>query len=126
MKTVPSPRRLCRANQAAVLILPSLLVVATPCRAQQLVPGIHGFSYGTSHGSTRFYRQESRSEANGLLQVLTTNATPLSPEGGRFEISNPRDGFAVIQVGKSASAADGQVTVGGSIFSGFSYSVFSN
>jgi hypothetical protein len=126
MKTVPSLRRSCSANRAAALILPSLLLVATPCRAQQLVPGIHGFSYGTSHGRSSFYRQESRSEASGLLQVLTTNAIPLSPEDGRFEISNPREGFAVIQVGKSESAADGQTTVGGSTFSGFSYSVFSN
>jgi len=111
---------------AAALLLVAAFPGARPTRAQQLVPGAQGFSFGTSTGRSTFYRQEIRSEAQGLVQLLSTNATPLSPEGGSFTITNPRDSFAVIQVRQNESTADGQTSVGGSSFSGFSYSVFSN
>lgn len=112
--------------RATVLLLTAALLGASPTRGQQLVPGAQGFSFGTSAGRSTFYRQANRSEAHGLVQLLSTNATPLSPEGGSFTITNPRDGFAVIQVRQNESAAYGQTSVGSSSFSGFSYSVFSN
>lgn len=124
--TTRPPRPRPRANLAAALLLPAALLGANPLLAQVLVPGSQGFSYGTSRGSTSFSRQESRSEAHVLLQVLTTNATPVSAEGDRFTIDNPRGGFAVIQERHSESASDGQTTIGGAVFSGSSYSVFSN
>jgi hypothetical protein len=130
-----SPPRLPRhprATLAAALFSPAALLLAAALRgvnavqAQQLVPSAQGFSYGTSSGSSNFYRQESRSEAHVLLQQLTTNTTPVSADGGSFSVDNSRAGFAVIQVRQSESATDGQTTVGGAAFFGSSYSVFSN
>jgi hypothetical protein len=121
-----------RAILAAALLFPAALPLAAALlsvnavQAQQLLPSAQGFSYGTSSGSSSYYRQESRSEAHVLLQQLTTNATPVSADGGSFSIDNPRAGFAVIQVRQSESASDGQTTVGGAAFFGSSYSVFSN
>lgn len=104
------------------LLLPILGPLAS-AQAQQQVPGPHGFSYGTSSGSSSFYRQESRAEANVLLQTLTINT---NPAGANFTINNPQLGFSVIREQQSQSAADSQTTTGGTSISGTSCSVFTN
>ncbi|MCS5690757.1 hypothetical protein NZK33_02010 [Cyanobium sp. FGCU-6] len=105
-----------------VLLLP-LFGPLTSAQAQVQVPGPHGFSYGTTSGHTSFSRQESRAEANVLLQTLTINTTPA---GANFTINNPLLGFSVIREQQSQSAADSQTTTGGGSISGTSYSVFTN
>jgi hypothetical protein len=108
---------------AAALFLSSAVLPTTSGQAQQLVPSANGFSYGTSSGNSSFYRQESRSEANMLIQVLTTNVVPV---GDGYSIVDPNKSFAVNEQRLKESAADRQITVGGATFSGSSYSVFSN
>lgn len=121
------PQRLPRLHPgkilAATLFLSSAGLPTPSGQAQQLVPSANGFSYGTSSGSSSFYRQESRSEANMLIQVLTTNVVPV---GDGYSIVDPNNSFAVNEQRLSNSAADSQITVGGTTFSGSSYSVFSN
>ncbi|MEB3276094.1 MAG: hypothetical protein VKM92_03915 [Cyanobacteriota bacterium] len=95
-------------------------------RAQQLVPTSNGFTFGSTTGSTSFYRQESRSEATVLQQVLTLNAAPQGPGAEGYVIINPRETFSVVDERQSQSAGDSQVTVGGSMLSGTNFSVFSN
>jgi hypothetical protein len=108
---------------AAALFLSSPLLPTTSGQAQQLVPSANGFSYGTSSGTSSFYRHETRSEANTLIQVLSTNVVPV---GNGYSIVDPEKSFAVNEQRIRESAADRQITVGGASFSGSSYSVFSN
>lgn len=115
----PHPGRIL----AAALFLSTTLLATTTGQAQQLVPSANGFSYGTSSGNSSFYRQESRSEANMLIQVLTTNVVPM---GDGYSIVDPSKSFAVNEQRRKESATDSQITVGGAAFSGSSYSVFSN
>lgn len=115
--------------------------VVPPARAQQL-PSAHGFSFGTSSGSSTFSRQLSRSEAGQQQQVLLLNAAPLPPgtpgaagmaaegprntEAQRYTIVDPQLPFSVIESTPSRAVSDTQSTVGGTTIRGLSFSVFSN
>lgn len=111
---------------------PMLLLVLIPlattaaAHGQQLVPSSNGFSYGTSSGISSFYRQENRSSASVLQQVLTMNVSPLEPGSELFRIDSPLKSFSVIEVRQNQSAGDSQTTVGVSLITGNNFSVFSN
>jgi hypothetical protein len=90
------------------------------------VPTSNGFSIGTSSGRTSFYRQESKSEANVLLQQIQTNVSPVTgaSQGSSYTIENPLDAFSLVNERQSQSAGDSTTSIGGAAFTGFNFSVF--
>lgn len=106
------------------LLLTALFAPAA--EAQQLVITSHGISFGTSAGSTSVYRQESRSEANVLRQVLTLNASPLQPGSTLYRIDDPSNDFAVKDVLNSQAASETRTSANRSFQRGISFSVFTN
>lgn len=104
-----------------------LLALSAPAaEAQQLVITNHGFSFGSSTGSISVHRQESRSEANVLRQVLTLNASPLQLGGPLYRIDDPSNDFAVTDVLNSQAATETRTSINRGVQRGFSFSVFTN
>lgn len=117
------PPRIRRQAWWLLTLLPWLGATAS---AQQLVPGSQGFTYGTTSGTSSFYRQQSRSEASVIQQVLLLNAAPLAPGSDRYSITNPAEAFSVVDERQSQSAGDSETTTGRTSVSGSNFSVFSN
>mgnify|MGYP007096404465 CR=1 FL=1 len=117
-------RFLSLAFTAGLFIVPLL---SLPARPQQVVPTSNGFSIGTSSGRTSFYRQESRSESNALLQQIKTNVSPAALDAKNnptYTITNPLEAFNLVNERQTQSAGDSTTSIGGAAFTGFSFSVF--
>lgn len=108
---------------AAALLL---LAAGSPGLGQQVTPTSNGFTIGSSSGQSSFYRQESRSQANTLLQHVSTNVStvPGSETDPRYTITNPLEPFNVNNERQSQSAGSSTTSIGGGGFSGFNFSVF--
>lgn len=121
-----------QAHSAAFTAMPSLaaalllLAAGSPGLGQQVTPTSNGFTIGSSSGQSSFYRQESRSQANTLLQHLSTNVStvPGSETDPRYTITNPLEPFNVNNERQSQSAGSSTTSIGGGGFSGFNFSVF--
>jgi hypothetical protein len=111
------------AFTAGLFIVPLL---SLPARPQQVVPTSNGYSIGTSSGRSSFYRQESKSEANVLLQQIQTNVSPAAgaSQNPAYTITNPLDAFSLVNERQSQSAGDSTTSIGGAAFTGFNFSVF--
>lgn len=94
-----------------------------PAAAQQVGLTTNGFTIGTSSGRSSFYRQESKSEANALLQVIRSNVSN-DPGTTNYRITNPLEAFSAVNERHSQSAGESTISIGGASFSGFNYSVF--
>jgi hypothetical protein len=112
----------CKTLVSAALLASVLMPTAGD--AQQIVPSSNGFTIGTSSGRTTFYRQVAKSEANTLLQVISTNAST-DPGTADYRITNPLEAFSVVNERHAQSAGDSTTSIGGASFSGFNFSVFS-
>jgi hypothetical protein len=107
------------------------ILTAPQLHAQQITPSSNGFTIGTSSGQSSFYRQESKSEANGLLQRIQINTTPVDSQPGSsdvnpsYRIANPLEAFNLVNERQIQSAGSSTTSIGGATFRGFNFSVFS-
>lgn len=117
------------SDQSAWPCLPLLLVLLAtpPCLAQQVTPTSNGFTIGSSSGRTSFYRQESKSEVNVLLQQVSANVSTAasSYQDPRYTITDSLEPFNIVNERHSRSAGSSTTSIGGGSFSGFNLSVFS-